>query len=124
MLLRQGGGFGRAVQAGTALAGLVGACDGELTVGQIVGALGALLEVGADAVAADVLPEVRGLVRDGLLLRGLTATSEQMEPGAHICSDAAVGGTATSEQMEVRTPTCWTLRLVKFEHHPASGCRR
>jgi len=68
VLLRQGGGFGRAVQAGTALAGLVGACDGELTVGQIVGALGALLEVGADSVAADVLPSLRGLVRDGLVV--------------------------------------------------------
>ena len=69
VLLRQGGGFGRAVQAGTALAGFVGVCDGELSVGQIINALGALLEVGADAVAADVLPSARGLVRDGLLLR-------------------------------------------------------
>jgi methylase of polypeptide subunit release factors len=68
LLLRQGGGLGRTVQAGTALAGLVGACDGELTVGQIAGALAALLGVGADELAADVLPEVRGLVRDGLLL--------------------------------------------------------
>ncbi|WP_019136226.1 DUF7059 domain-containing protein [Cellulomonas massiliensis] len=68
VLLRQGGGFGRAVQAGTALAGFVGACDGELSVGQIVGALGALLDVPAEQVAADVLPSVRGLVRDGLLL--------------------------------------------------------
>src|SRR5690606_17120386 len=33
--LRQGGGFGRSVQADPALAGLVGASDGELTVGQI-----------------------------------------------------------------------------------------
>jgi SAM-dependent methyltransferase len=68
VLLRQGGGFGRTVQVGTALAGFVGACDGELTVGQIVGALGALLGVDADAVAADVLPEARGLLLDGLLL--------------------------------------------------------
>ncbi len=68
VILRQGGGFGRTVQAGTALAGFVGVCDGELTVGQIINALGALLEVGADAVAADVLPSARGLVRDGLLL--------------------------------------------------------
>ena len=70
VLLRQGGGLGRAVQAGTALAGLVGACDGELTVGQIVGGIAALLDVAADDVAADVLPSVRGLVRDGLLLIG------------------------------------------------------
>ncbi|ROS31636.1 methyltransferase [Cellulomonas sp. PhB150] len=68
VLLRQGGGFGRAVQAGTALAGFVGACDGDLSAGQIVGALGALLGVPAQDVAADVLPSVRGLVRDGLLV--------------------------------------------------------
>ena len=68
VLLRQGGGFGRAVQVGTAVAGFVGACDGELAVGQIVGALGAQLGSDAGAVAADVLPTVRGLVRDGLLL--------------------------------------------------------
>lgn len=67
VLLRQGGGLGRTVRVGTALAGLVGACDGDLTVGQIVGALASLLEVPSDAVAADVLPSVRGLVRDGLL---------------------------------------------------------
>jgi SAM-dependent methyltransferase len=68
VLLRQGGGLGRAVRAGTALAGLVGACDGELTVGQIVGGIAVLFDVPADDVAADVLPSVRGLVRDGLLL--------------------------------------------------------
>jgi methylase of polypeptide subunit release factors len=68
VLLRQGGGFGRTVQVGTALAGLVGACDGELAVGQIVGALAALLGVDGGALAAELLPEVRGLVQDGLLL--------------------------------------------------------
>lgn len=68
VLLRQGGGFGRTVQVGTALAGFVGACDGELTAGQIIGALGALLGTSAADVAADVLPEVRGLLSDGLLL--------------------------------------------------------
>nr|WP_129339695.1 methyltransferase [Cellulomonas endophytica] len=68
VLLRQGGGLGRTVQVGTVLAGAVGACDGELTLGQIVGALAALLEVGAAEVAAEVLPRARDLVRDGLLL--------------------------------------------------------
>ncbi len=67
VLLRQGGGLGRTVRAGTALAGLVGACDGELAVGQIVAAIASLFGVAADDVAADVLPSVRGLVRDGLL---------------------------------------------------------
>ncbi|QCB92810.1 DUF7059 domain-containing protein [Cellulomonas shaoxiangyii] len=67
VLLRQGGGFGVTVRAGTALAAFVGACDGELTAGQIIAALGSLLDVPADAVAADVLPAARGLVADGLL---------------------------------------------------------
>ncbi|WP_088320907.1 methyltransferase [Kineosporia sp. R_H_3] len=67
VLLRQGGGYGRGVRAGTALAGLVGACDGDLPVGAIVGALADLLDVPADALAAEVLPDVRGLVLDGFL---------------------------------------------------------
>ncbi|WP_298459178.1 methyltransferase [uncultured Cellulomonas sp.] len=67
VLLRQGGGLGRAVRAGTALAGLVGACDGELTVAQLVGGIAALFEVPAADVAAEVLPAVRGMVADGML---------------------------------------------------------
>ena len=67
MLLRQGGGFGRAFQAGTAVAALVGACDGELTVGSIVAALAELLEVDEGDLAAELLPAVRELVVDGLL---------------------------------------------------------
>lgn len=70
VLLRQGGGFGRVVQAGTALAGLVGACDGELTVGQILGGIGALLDVPVDALRAELVPQVRELVADGFLLPG------------------------------------------------------
>jgi methylase of polypeptide subunit release factors len=68
VLLRQGGGFGRVVQASTALAGLVGACDGELTVGQVVGALAHLLDEPRGELTDRLLPAVRGLVRDGLLL--------------------------------------------------------
>ncbi|GIG29825.1 DUF7059 domain-containing protein [Cellulomonas marina] len=68
VLLRQGGGFGRTVQVGTAVAGFVGACDGELAAGRIVAALGELLGTGTAATAAEVLPRVRDLVRDGLLL--------------------------------------------------------
>nr|WP_297429560.1 methyltransferase [uncultured Actinotalea sp.] len=70
VLLRQGGGFGRVVQAGTALAGLVGASDGELTVGQILGGIGALLGVPVDALRAELVPQVRELVADGFLLPG------------------------------------------------------
>jgi methylase of polypeptide subunit release factors len=67
ILLRQGGGLGRVVRAGTALAGLVGACDGELSGGQIVGALAALLERPEPALRAELLPDVRHLVADLLL---------------------------------------------------------
>ncbi len=67
VLLRQGGGLQRAVRADTALAGLVGACDGDLAVGALVGALAQLLEEPADALAARLLPSVRALVADGLL---------------------------------------------------------
>lgn len=69
ILIRQGGGFGRSVRADTALAGLVGACDGELTVGQIGHALAALLDVPAETMLAGLVPAVRELVRDGFLVR-------------------------------------------------------
>jgi len=70
ILLRQGGGAGRAVQASTALAGFVGACSGELTVGQLSDALAVLLEVPEADLTGELLPAVRGLIRDGLLLPG------------------------------------------------------
>ncbi|MGC4175842.1 DUF7059 domain-containing protein [Demequina sp.] len=63
ILIRQGGGFGRAIRADTALAGFIGACDGELKVGQILSALNAL---GVDH-AQDQLPAIRELIETGLL---------------------------------------------------------
>ncbi|HKH07450.1 MAG TPA: PqqD family peptide modification chaperone [Agromyces sp.] len=67
MLLRQGGGFGRVMSLDTGLAALVGACDGELTVGSIVAAIAELLDVDVAALAADLLPAVRTLIDDGML---------------------------------------------------------
>lgn len=69
ILVRQGGGFGRSVRADTALAGLVGACDGELTAGQIGHALAALLDVPSSVMVEGLVPAVRELVRDGFLTR-------------------------------------------------------
>lgn len=65
--LRQGSGFARERDAGTALAALVGACDGELTVGAIVAALAELLGAEADRLRAELVPLVRELVADGML---------------------------------------------------------
>lgn len=68
MTLVQGGGFGRRVDADTALVALVGASDGELSVAAITGALAQITGVDESALAADLLPRVRDLVLDGLLL--------------------------------------------------------
>jgi hypothetical protein len=52
----------------TALAALVGACDGELAVGAVIGALAELLEVDESALMRDLIPVVRTLIGDGILL--------------------------------------------------------
>lgn len=68
--LRQGGGFGRTVAADSALAGFVGACDGELTVAQIAAALADLFEVPLAELWNELEPRIRELVRDGFLVAG------------------------------------------------------
>jgi hypothetical protein len=68
MILRQGGGFGRQTPVDTGLAALVGACDGELSVGAICGALAQLLSVDERALEAELLPLVRSLLDDAILL--------------------------------------------------------
>lgn len=68
MLLRQGSGFARTVQMGTALSAVVGACDGDLTVGQIAGAVAELMQVNGSELLAEILPELRELVLTGFLL--------------------------------------------------------
>lgn len=65
--LRQGGGFGRALEVDPALAGLVGACDGDLAVGPLVVAIAELLDADAAALRADLLPRVRELLFTGFL---------------------------------------------------------
>lgn len=67
VLLRQGGALGRSVKADTALAGFVGACDGELTGAQIAAALAALLDVPTDRMYSGLADAVRDLARDGFI---------------------------------------------------------
>ncbi|MDJ0355153.1 methyltransferase [Paenarthrobacter sp. PH39-S1] len=73
ILLRQGAGLRRTNLLSTELAGFVSVCDGELTVGQIIGALEALLGREEDGSASDsfthgLLEEIRQLILDGFLL--------------------------------------------------------
>jgi methylase of polypeptide subunit release factors len=65
IVLRRQRGMRRAEQADTVLAGFVGACDGDLSVGQILDALGSLLE--RDDLHAAYLPKIRTLVVEGFL---------------------------------------------------------
>ncbi|UYG17974.1 methyltransferase [Brachybacterium huguangmaarense] len=65
--LVQGAGFGRTVTADQLLAATVGASDGELTVDQILGAVCALTDADVAEARGRLLPELRELVRTGML---------------------------------------------------------
>ncbi|GAA1344071.1 DUF7059 domain-containing protein [Arthrobacter roseus] len=67
ILLRQGAGLRRTNLMSTELTGFVSASDGELAVGQIIGALAALLDRDDAAFRSGLSEEVRNLVRDGFL---------------------------------------------------------
>ncbi len=67
IVLRQQRLVRRARQVDTVEAGLVGACDGELSVDQILGALGQLLDRDVAELRAAYLPVVRDLVFEGFL---------------------------------------------------------
>lgn len=72
ILLRQGAGLRRTNLLSTELAGFVSACDGDLSAGQIIGALEALLGgyegFDREAFRGSMLADVANLVRDGFLL--------------------------------------------------------
>jgi len=67
VVLRQQHGLRRARQADTVEAALVGACDGELTVGQILDALADLLDRDPAETRAAYLPVAQELVAQGFL---------------------------------------------------------
>ena len=68
VLVRQGGGLGRVVRAGTLLAGYLGVADGGLTARAALDAIASLVGGDVADVRAEVLPAIRDLVADGLLL--------------------------------------------------------
>lgn len=65
--IRRQRGFRRAVAVDTALAGVVGACDGDLELGRIIAAVASLLSVDAAGLAAELVPTIRELIMDGFL---------------------------------------------------------
>ncbi len=67
IVVRQQRGLRRARTVDTVEAALIGACDGDLTVGQIIGAVAQLLDRDADELLAAALPVVRELVAEGTL---------------------------------------------------------
>lgn len=67
IVLRRQRGMRRAEQADTVLAGFVGACDGDLSVSQILGALADLLDRPLDDLHRDYLPTITHLLREGFL---------------------------------------------------------
>ncbi len=67
VVLRQQRGLRRARRVDTVEAALVGACDGELTVGQILEAVAQLLDRDPAATREAYLPTVGELVREGFL---------------------------------------------------------
>ncbi|WP_306666141.1 MULTISPECIES: class I SAM-dependent methyltransferase [Nocardioides] len=67
IVLRQQRGFRRARTADTVEAAFLGACDGDLTVGQLLGALGSLLQRDEADLRETYLPVVRELVAQGFL---------------------------------------------------------
>ncbi|WP_120522851.1 DUF7059 domain-containing protein [Arthrobacter celericrescens] len=86
ILLRQGAGLRRTNLLSTELAGFVSACDGDLSVRQLIGALSALLGGGDDfdddAFRAGLLSEVGNLVQDGFLLPADHTDQADQEGGA------------------------------------------
>ena len=73
ILLRQGGGLGRTLQASTAVAALAGVADGELSVGQVASAVAALSDLNAAtalALRAEMVEAARHLLTTGFLRSG------------------------------------------------------
>ena len=68
IVFRQQNGFRRALQADTALAAILGACDGDLDLNTIIATVAGILGLGVDALSDAALPRIRRCIRDGFLL--------------------------------------------------------
>lgn len=69
VVIRQGGGLRRAMQVSSEVAGLVGVCDGDLTLRQGIAGIAVLTDADAGLLTEQVAPVLRDLIADGLLVR-------------------------------------------------------
>ncbi len=67
LILQQTQGLCRTHHASTAVAGIVGACDGELPLGVIIDAVAQLTDAEPTALVDEVMPDLRLLMRYGML---------------------------------------------------------
>ncbi|HIT75121.1 MAG TPA: methyltransferase [Candidatus Avipropionibacterium avicola] len=67
LVLQQTQGLCRTHVVSSELAGIVGACDGELALGAIIDAVAQIVDADAHQLTEQVVPELRTLVRHGLL---------------------------------------------------------
>lgn len=95
IVLRQPTGLGRAVAVDTALAAVIGACDGDLPLGVLVDAVARILEVDAPTLTADVLKRLRPLLANGML----TVHSDSQDSHSHRFGLTATleGGTRSAD---------------------------
>ncbi|MDO4260194.1 MAG: class I SAM-dependent methyltransferase [Actinomycetaceae bacterium] len=67
MILHQGGAMGQSIRVGTAVSALVGASDGDITVGQFISAYAMLAEEEIGEVRTQVMSALPELLRSGML---------------------------------------------------------
>ena len=67
IVFRQTSGLCRAVTADTALAAVLGACDGELPLGALIAATATLTDADAQKLRDELLPRMRDLLLDGFV---------------------------------------------------------
>ncbi len=65
--LTQGAGMGRSFTVGSSVAALVGAADGEMTIGQVMGALTVLTDRSSEQVRAEVLAQLPQVLQAGMV---------------------------------------------------------
>ncbi|RLP10167.1 methyltransferase [Propionibacterium australiense] len=67
VVLRQGTGLRRAIEVDAALGGVLGACDGELSLGRIVDAVAGLLDAEPGRLRSELAPGLRDALADGFI---------------------------------------------------------